>query len=320
MKKMVYMLMVVSLSTACNKMSFSNAPALNQKLDDTDVIDPVTPPTIPPVVIENPLRKAGPCADQQAVTSCLKCEVPVVPPPPPVISTKAQKLAKIMSMSCQIYNKSYPKDYVAPTAQEIESHLLACSPALYPETVMTSSQVSTMGRLLDEANNSLRVKLFGGLWYQPPYSDDFELYFGLEGSEAASVFCMNRGNLGGLLFTSEYAQAQTIDGGMDRWSQDPAAQARWRAAQVQRQQLLSCFNQPATVSPAPSVPVTPAKTCEYRSFEGKFEQGGREEIQNALAEGFKLAIETENSCMLVSQIPQPSDFHGKLKIAGYRCH
>jgi hypothetical protein len=317
MKKRIWMLALISLTAACSKVSFSPNEVANQKLDGPEVIDPV--PVSPPVVVDEPLRKVGECPDQQSVTSCLKCEVPAVPPPPPVVSTKAQKLAKIMTMACQIMNKSYPANYSAPSEAQVQSHLLACSPVLYPETQMSSSQTSTMGRLLDTANPSLRQKMFGGLWYQPPYSDDFELYFGLEASEAASVICQNKGTLSNTLFTSEYAQALSSEGGLDAWSNNPAAQKRWQAAQLQRQQLLSCFNQPGTPWVNPSPVAQEPKKCVYRSFEGNYEQGGREEIQNALAEGYKLAIETSNTCTLVTQTPSADQFHGKLKIAGYRC-
>lgn len=346
MKKALFLVSLLVVTGACHKMTFKPAEStLNSKLDEPDVVDgprPVEPPApeVPPVVsqpeipapptpeplppppvIPSPVLKAGACADQESLVSCLKCEVPAVPPAKPVLSTKAQKLAKIMSMACQIYNKSYPKDYVAPTVQEIESHLLACSPELYPETPMTAAQTTTIGKLLDEADPSMRLKLFKGLWYQPPASDHYELYFGLDGAEAAYQFCMNKGGqLPATLFTSEYAQALNSEGGLDRWASDPKAQARWREAQAIRQQLLSCFNKAGAgwIAPAPSAPA-PAKSCDYRSFDGLYEQGGRELIQNALMEGYKVALETDRACVSVAQVPAAGEFQGKVKIAGYRC-
>lgn len=209
---------------------------------------------------------------------------------------------------------------MAPTAQEIEAHVLACTPELYPETDMTARQTTTMGRLLDETNDGLRQKMFKGLWYQPPYTEDFETYFGLDGAEAAYVFCMNKPGLSSVLYTSEYARARTNQYTWDAWQRDPAAQARWQAAQIQRQQLLSCFNKPGgSGSPTPAPSPDPSKTCEYRSFEGLYEFGGREMIQNALAEGFKISVETNLACVLLTAVPSATDFQGQLKIGAYRC-
>ncbi len=360
MKKVVLLLAIASICGACHKMTFKPAETVaSQKLDGPEVVDgpqpPPPPPEPPPVVVDPPppvvvdpppppvvvdpppvvvdpptppapVVSSGACADQEGLLSCLKCEAPVVPPPPPpgpVMSTKAQKLAKIMSLSCQIYNKSYPKDYVAPTAQQIETQLKACSPALYPETPMSTQQVSTVARLMDETDASLRLKMFKGLWYQPPYTEYFETYFGLDGAEAAYAFCMNKPNLTPILYTSEYAAAVSSMGGYERWRMDAKAQARWKAAQKIRQQFLSCFNKPAPAVAAPetqppAAPAAPA-TCEYRKFDGLFELGGREHISQALAEGFKVAIETNMACVSVTEVPAVGAFQGSLKIAAYRC-
>ena len=269
---------------------------------------------------EEPLKKSGTCVDEESVAACLKCENPAPPPPPPSISTKAEKLAKIMSMACQIPNKSYPKNYVAPTEEEVKNHLLACSPALYPETATSKDQAVTLQKLLDENNDSLRQKMFKGLWYQPPFTAHFESYFGLDGTEAAYVICMNTSSLSGTLYTTEEAMANQTDGGYQAWLQDPKAQARYQATQKIRQQLLSCFNKPAQSQPqGPLNPPPVEKTCEYQSFEGKFEKGGREEIERLLAEGFKVAIEGNQMCSLLDHVPASGDFSGDVKIVGYRC-
>jgi hypothetical protein len=232
------------------------------------------------------------------------------------MSTKAQKLAKIMAMSCQIPNRSYPAGYVPPSAKDIETRLLACTPALYPETPMTTPQSQSIDRLLDEKDDSLRQKMFKGVWYQSPFTEYFETYFGLDNAEAANVICMNKGVLPNILATKEYLDAFYGDN-FDSWQNNPAAQARWNFAQMLRQQLLSCFDKPSN----PPTPITPpgAKVCQYRSFEGDYQKGGLEEITQDLADGYKLAVEANNSCMLLTTVPAPGQLKGNVKIVGYKC-
>ncbi len=308
----------MGLLTSCNKMSFSPTSMDNSSFDVPPTLDPVPTTSPVPVVMPDPLRKAGACADKQSVTSCLSCNVPVNPPPVPVISTKAQKLAQIMAMSCQIYNKSYPTPYTAPTVEQIRSHILACTPALYPETPMTATQTSTINGLLDASNDSLRQRFFKGLWYQPPLTEDFALYFGLENSEAAYAFCMNK-PIVGVLYTQEYANAVNSHR-VDEWQMNSEAQARWNSAQALRAQLFSCLNKPGgVITPDPTSPPPPVHFCEYKSFEGYYEVGGRDEIATNLAQGFKVAVETGVSCTQLTAVPNVGAFTGVIKIAGVKC-
>jgi hypothetical protein len=221
-----------------------------------------------------------------------------------------------MKMSCPIPNKSYPDNYTSPTSVEIDQHLLACTANLYPETTMTAPQAQTMNRLLSDTDDSLRMALFHGLWYNPPYSDHFELYFGLEINEAVQVFCLG-GTISGYLFTSEYAKVASDSTLYYEWLRNPEAQARWNRAQHQRQQLMSCLNKPGVQAPvATPTPPTP-KTCDYQSFEGAFAQGGAEKIASLIASGYKVAVETLNSCDQVTSTS--TAFSGNVKIVGYVC-
>lgn len=304
-------------------MNFSpSSENVNAKLElPPELIIPLDPGSAPPPAdtMPDPLRKAGACADQQAVSSCGVCVVPVDPPPVPVISTKAQKLARIMEMSCQIYNKSYAKPYVVPTHDQIYEHVLACTAELYPETPVTNAQSSMLTTLLDPSNDSLRQRMFKGIWYQPPYTDDFADYFGLENRDAAYVFCLNQ-NISGPLMTMEYVNA--VYGDYEGWLRNPAAQARWEKAQTQRAQLLSCLNQPGTAVPAPTTPTPSTHSCEYKSFDGFYDLGGRDEIQGYLALGYKVSIETgtaNKSCQQVSEIPAAGAYTGIVHIAGFKC-
>lgn len=302
------LILIMSTAGACNKISFSplSANENTESSSNPEVIAPVDPP------VSGPLLKTGSCNLGDSISSCLSCQTDPVPPP---VATKAQKLAKIMSMACQISNKSYPKDYVAPTADQVQEKLAACSPDLYPETPMTSSQSAAIDQLLDPADSSLRQKMFKGIWYQPPFTEYFENYFGLDNTEAVNVICMNNGPLPSTLATKEYLDA--LADNYDAWLANPSAQKRWQFAQMLRQQLLSCLSKPAP--PPQPTPLPIAKKCRTRSFEGNFEQGGLDEIKDALGKGFKLSIEANNACVQVKDPIAAQNLKGKLKIISFKC-
>lgn len=157
------------------------------------------------------------------------------------LGSKAAKLAAIMSMSCQIYNKSFPKNYVAPSAAEVTSRLRACTPEIYPETPTTTKQQRTLDQLLDTEDGRLRHKLFHKLWYNPPASDHFEYYFGLGINEAVRVFCLRDPYLPEQLATKKWIDATYAEAGSS-WFHNPTEQAEWRAVQTIRKQLNSCLN------------------------------------------------------------------------------
>lgn len=311
MKKSIGSVAMLSLlSVACHKMNFTPAGGdLYKASEGVPVVD-ARP-------IDLGLRKTGVCSNQESISSCLKCEPPLVTPPPPRLATKAEKLAKIMAASCPIPNKSYPNGYVSPTPEQVKSRLYACTEELYPETVMGMHQAATIGSLLDDNNPAMRNLLFSGLWYQPPYSDDYELYFGLTGAEAAYTFCMGQPLNPGPLVTTEYSKA--VYGDYDGWLRSPAAQARWNAAQLQRKQLQSCLNKPASAPVAVVPPPVPGVVCDYKSYEGTFNADALSEISSDLQQGYKIAMETDLTCSLISVMPSASAYRGKVKIAAYRC-
>lgn len=312
MKSYTVIVLCSFLSMACQKVMFT--PDVESMTNASKALPGVDEPTL-----DVGVRNSGTCNNNESVLSCLKCETPPPPPVVPTLSTKAQKLAKIMALSCPIGNKSYPSDYVSPSATDVKTRLYACTAELYPETLMTANQTSTMAAALDDSNSAMRNRLFAGLWYQPHYSDDFELYFGLTGQEAAYAFCLGR-PVAGLLITAEYAKVASDITALERWTSDPAAQARWQAAQFQRQQLLSCLNKPgsAPVDTAPATPA-PAPVCEYKSYSGTFNTDALTEISSNLQQGYKVAMETELTCTQVSTVPTIDAFKGKVKIVGYRC-
>jgi len=261
-----------------------------------------------------PVRTAGQCVGGENLLSCMTCDVPVVQPPTP-FATKAEKLAEIMTSACPIPNGSNPPGYVSPTRDQIFKRVQGCSDLIYPETNMTASQTNTMNQLLS-SDPALRQKMFERFWYQLPYSDDFELYFGLQNSEAVQLFCWggNKSLVSGPLQTTEYWQAEGSDQYW-QWLFDPAAQARYNAAQVQRKQLQACLDQADNYQKNPPPPIK--GSCDYRTFEGLYELGGQAEIQSMLNDGYKVGMEGGNSCRLVTTAPDIGV--SQVKIAGYRC-
>lgn len=285
-------------------------------IEEISVPSQAVSPEIPEIA--KPIQKTGECELNQKISSCLSCDYDLPTEPEPVLS-KAQKLAKIMSLACQIPNRSYPADYTAPSAAQIWNHVAACTDELYPETPVSNAQLETLMRLLDTKDQALRNKMFKGLWYQPPHSDHFELYFGINVDEVVYSLCMGQKRLPEFLFTSEYAKASQHPGTLDQWRRNPAAQKRWNDAQEIRQQLLSCYDQPApppTPAPAPS---HPAKNCSWKSFEGSLAAGGYKEILQLLKQGYKLSLERSNSCEQITSIEQVRDLQDQVRIVGYKC-
>ena len=235
--------------------------------------------------------------------------------PPTPLATKAAKLAEIMTSACPIPNGSNPPGYVSPTRDQIFKRVQGCSDLTYPETAMTSSQSSTMSKLLS-SDPALRQQMFQRFWWQNPYSDDFELYFGLANSEAVQLFCWgaSKASISGPLQTTEYWQAVSNDQYW-QWLFDPSAQARYNAAQVQRKQLQACLDQSDSYQKNPPPPLK--GSCDYKTFEGLYELGGQAEIQTMLADGYKVGIEANNSCRLVTNAPEIGV--SQVKIAGFRC-
>jgi hypothetical protein len=96
-------------------------------------VAPAPTTTIAPVPtpLPNPALKSGDCVGGEQLLSCMTCDVPSIPQPPPVLSTKAQKLAEIMSKSCPIHNKSEPAGYQPPSRDEVFKRLEGCTAQVY---------------------------------------------------------------------------------------------------------------------------------------------------------------------------------------------
>ncbi len=326
--------------TACNPVKFNTIQKSEQSLSPASPTPPAPntpppavvevppvispPPPEPPPVIPPPPQKTysefqGICKDGDSISSCLKCINPHIPKPKPVpkLSSKAQKLAQIMALSCPIRNKSDPANYQVPPPYEIiKARLLACHEKVYPDSKVSGDQQQTLDRLLGP-DPGMRQKIFSGLWYQPPHTDHFELYFGLESKEARRIFCYQDAGLSGDLMTSEYAiECLNSRDNCWAWQHNPAAQNRWREAQILRTQLKSCLDQPWELNPPPLSPSPPEKKCEFKIFEGTdlFRIAGQFEILKKA--GFSLSIEDKKQCLQVTEF---TDLSTEVRVSGYRC-
>jgi hypothetical protein len=289
--------------------------------------DPVTPPVVtpvtPPAPKPQPILSNGACAadSSTALTSCQKCNVPLNPPAAPQFSQKGQSLIDVMSIACSVPNKSAPKNYVAPTKAELIQRLNRLSPTFYPDSVMSAFQVSTIEGL--KTNPALQQKMFGGLWYQPPYSDAFETYFGLEVGEVVYQLCYQNNSGTFTAYNTTLLQSkQMID---CQYGPDPFSCKETQAyidGNVYRNQLragmIESIQNPY-VAPKP----TPSKTCAWEKFEGLYELGGAEQIGKWLVSSQKISMEVTGvggKCMMVSALPTGSQIpQGDVILSAYVC-
>lgn len=158
-------------------------PATPTPVPATPTPVPATPTPTPVVVVPTPTP------------------VPATPTPVPVakddcaeagLSQKACYLAKIMELGCPLRD-SVPAGYKAPSRATILSYMDRCDASAYPYTAPTAAQLDVIQRLINPNDASFRKYIFTGLYYKPPYTDEFKKYFGIEIYNAEYVFCDNYG-------------------------------------------------------------------------------------------------------------------------------
>lgn len=285
-------LTLVALSTlaACSKTGFSSVGVQPSTLADI----PQDPPPVSPVT--NFKVTNGACASDSStqVLSCLKCEVPAVAPQPPQLSAKAQALLDIMTLSCQVSNKSDLNNF-RPTRAMILNKLNRASEANYPETTRTSQMALVIEGLSNPTDDSLRKTMFGGLWYQPPYSDAFETYFGLTTQEAKSTFCWNGDKMSGVITdpVGVYSKAYMDCQYTDTWYNCKETPA-YVAANTYRTQLQNSLKLGVTnpyVAPTPA----PQKKCSWDKFEGNDIVAAIQQLKTWKAAGKQVSLAYKNA-------------------------
>lgn len=280
----------------------------------------VTPPLVPePILQPQPVQKSGMCkADSSTVLlTCMNCLIPQKPPTAPQLSEKGKALLEIMTIGCSVPNKSAPKNYVAPTKDELLFRLNRLSPTLYPDTDMNMGQKNVVRGLLTDSQ--LQQKMFGGLWYQPPYSNYLETYFGISTSEAVYNLCYSDTSITPTssqpLMSKDYLDC-TYDGNGCR------EKPEYITANKYRDQLNLAMHESLRnpyVAPAPS----PAKKCAWETFEGDYDSGGQAVLDRWLKNQFKVGIEIGNlagKCEMLQTVPTGSSKpRGSVKMAAYVC-
>jgi len=281
----------ITMFASCNKTDFSS---LAQGQTQQDI--PTEPGVIPPPV-SGPTYKLsnGACAADSStqVLSCLKCDVPQVVAKPQ-LSTKAQALHDIMLLACNVSNKSDANNF-RPTEAMILNKLNRASEDIYPESKRTAQMTLVIQGLTNPTDNSLRQKMFGGLWYQPPYSDAFETYFGITVPEAKSLFCWNGDKMtGGLtditgLVSKDYLDCQYSDSSFNCKEKPEYIAAYGYRTQLENALKLGVTN--PYVAPAP----TPQKKCSWNRFEGNDLVAALVQLKAWKAEGRKVSLAIKNA-------------------------
>ena len=215
----------VYMLTACTDASMrfvhevSSASKAESELPEPPVLDPVTPPTVDPTPVPTPVVVVPTPSPTPVVVAPTPVATPPpvvvaptpvptpppvvvvptpVPTPPPVVETDECKLAgssekacylhKIMLMGCPLRDQ-HPANYVAPSAKAIASSMDQCTEATYPTTVQTAAMSTVIQALINPKDDSFRKYIFTGLYYKPPYTEEFAKYFGIELYNAIYTFC-----------------------------------------------------------------------------------------------------------------------------------
>lgn len=290
---------LLSLTACSDKLLFSSMNPDAQGVVDIPtpppiIPDPVTPTPEPPVVpppAPAPVSKLsdGACAGDSStnVLSCLKCNVPLNPPAPPQLSQKGSALLEGMAMSCGVLNSSDPAGYVPPTRAQLLERMNRLSPTMYPDTAMTSQQASVIAGLINPNDASMRNRLFSGLWYQPPYSDAFETYFGIRSIEARYFLCYGSSATFGLntntyMHSKSYLDCTYNGNGCTESSS-------YVTANGYRGQLQNALRESIS-NPYVAPPPTPSKVCTWKKYEGNDPVVARAKINEWTAAGYKVGL------------------------------
>ncbi len=225
--------------TACSdaSMQFMYEPQFISKADTPadgwiPVADPTpipesTPESTPVVVVPTPEPAPVVVAPTPAPTP-----VPVVKDDcqEAGLSQKSCYLMKIMALGCPLRDYA-PANYVPPTQAQVIANMDQCSESSYPYTEPTSDQVKVIQSLINPNDEAFRKYIFTGLYYKPPFTDEFKKYFGIEIYTAIYTFCYNDGlptGLGSILPREAYGNDSYV---MDK---------EYRAANVYAGQLNQC--------------------------------------------------------------------------------
>ncbi len=314
----------MTLFNSCSKSEFGQLA--DSTLTKTEV--PFLPPTQSPPILENPPAVAktskltsGVCASDSStqILSCVKCEVPQITAVPQ-LSVKAQALLDTMVLACQVSNGSDRNNF-RPTREMILNKLNQASEANYPDTKRTAQMEMVVQGLTNPLENSLRQRMFGGLWYQPPYSDAFEQYFGITSSEAKSTFCWNGNQMNGVI--TDPAGVYSIEWLNCQYGPDPfncKESAGYVAAQGYRSQLKKSLALGVTNPYSAPMP-DPQKTCHWIKFEGDDIVAAKIQLKKWRSEGRKVSMTAQKNGIGLCGLADESNITNDsvIEMATYQC-
>ncbi|MFZ3229790.1 MAG: hypothetical protein WA160_06270 [Pseudobdellovibrio sp.] len=311
----------VSTLVACNKTDFASVDVTATKLVDIP-LDPVTPQPLPLLGYK---LSDGLCASDSStqVLSCVKCNVPQVVAKPQ-LSAKAQALLDITTLVCNMpSNKNLTN--IRPTKEMILNKLNQASEINYPESVRTDTMSLIIKGLTNPNDNSVREKMFGGLFYRPPFSDEFETYFGITIAQTISTFCWNGDKMNGVvtnpdgavgLISKDYLDCQYTDQWYNCKEKPVYITAQGFRSQLDKALALGVTNPYSAPKP------DPAKKCSWNKFEGDDLVAAHKQLKAWKAEGRKvsLAVKKNDGAAFCGDADESNIIAGSsVEMATYKC-
>lgn len=288
-------------------------PPNNSQNNPEPILDPDTGLPI------NLTYAQGVCSEEGTdLLSCVSCQT-IMKTPEPDLSEKTKRLMSIMSNACKIKNKSDPSKEMTATPEKLFSYLSSGNQNFYPDTLMTGTQSQLITELQDP-HSKMYKKLFGGLWYQPPYSDDFETYFGISTQEAKSLFCFETGSQTfNLNFYTPLQSKSYIDCLYSgAWLNCRESEAYISANAVRRQlqsTIVNSLSQPYVPAPA-----YPEKECYWETVEGVYSQDFEDALVSWVNRGYQIGIYFEEGAPRCESFDSRiSELKGRMKAAAYIC-
>ena len=136
--------------------------------------------------------------------------------------------------------------------------------------------------------------LFGGLWYHPPFSDDFETYFGLEPKEARYFFCYNdTESTFSAASTSELHSSGYLQCTQENFSGNCRETKEYVQGNVYRLQLLDSINKSIN-DPFNDQELVPVNKCSWESMSGLYNAEMDTKLIDWKNQGYELAVYFES--------------------------
>lgn len=264
-------------------------------------------------------QSKGDCsAEGIDVLPCLKCQNKMFVPEIN-LSEKSKKLLMVMQGACKVPRKSSAGQRSLDVKDRIFKYLNQGSENNYTETVMSASQQQLFTEL-ENVNSKLFKKLFGGSWYQPPFSEDFETYFGISTQEAYSLLCNDTPiasfNLNSFLpLQSAYYMDCVFSNSSFACQEKPA----YVLANKIRTQLHAVIKESLRNPIGPALPIATSR-CYWEKVEGEYNTQFEEVLIGWANKGYKIGLHFENEnprCEVLQE--RVTELKGKLIAAAYVC-